>query len=288
MINGDEEDVFAAAMSGGDMPETGTLENIGSADLPEEPVVAKPDPTTTTDAPPAKDDAIPAWRLREEAERRRELEREATDLRAFKERVEKERAEAEKAKNPPEMWEEPDKFVGLHVEKALDPVQKAIQEAREETRKTREFYSQREAIRTHGAEKVDAAYKALDAAINSGTLNRDAVLADLSTSMDPFGDIVSWHKKHTLLTEIGNDPEAYRQRQSDELLKDPEFLAKAIEAARAQALPVTVGSSRAAPVPDNVTSLPSLNRAPAAARDEDEPDDPVEVFNSALGGRRRS
>lgn len=287
MINGDEEDVFAAAMSGGEMPETGTLENIGTDDLPEAPATATPEPAPTTDAPPAKDDAVPAWRLREEAERRRELEREAAELRKFKETVE---AERKKQEGPKSLYEaeDPDAYLGDKVRAELDPVQKAIQEAREETRKTREFYSQREAIRTHGAEKVDAAYKALDAAINGGTLNRDAVLADLAASMDPFGDIVAWHKRHTLLTEIGNDPEAYRQRQSDELLKDPEFLAKAVEAARAQALPVTVGSSRTASAPDNVTSLPSLNRAPAAARDEDEPEDPVEVFNSALGGRRRS
>jgi hypothetical protein len=286
MINGDAEDVFAAAMSGGDMPETGTLENLGQEDIPAEvsPAVAEPDKAPD---PAREDGAVPSWRLREVQEEKRQFQREAEELRKFKETVEAERKAKEGPKNFYEA-DDPDAYLGDKVRAEIDPVQKAIQEARDEARKTREFYSQREAIRDHGIEKVSAAHKALDEAINSGALSRDAVLADLAASMDPYGDIIAWHKKHTLLTEIGNDPEAYRQRQSDELLKDPEFLAKAVEAARAQAFPVNVGASRSNPAPNNVTSLPSLNRTPAAARDEDEPEDPVEVFNSALGSRRRS
>lgn len=280
---GDDEDVFAAAMSGADMPETGTLENLATE--VETPAAKTPD----VEAPSSKEgagDAIPSWRLREESERRREAEREAVELREFKAKVEKERAEAEKAKDPTEIWDRPDEFVQEGAQRLLDPVTKQLQETQSTLQQTREFYSKRDAEREHGADKVTEAYKALDAAIGNGSLNKDAVLEQLRSSMDPYGDIMSWHKQHSLLTEIGNDPEAYRQRQREELLKDPEFLAKAVEAARGQATPVTAGRS-GAPAPNNVTSLPSLNRTPAAARDEEEPEDAVEVFNSALGGRRR-
>lgn len=287
MINGDDEDVFAAAMSGGEMPETGTLENIGQEDSPAETTPAAAEPEVKQPEPARDDGAVPSWRLREVQEEKRQLLREAEELRKYKEAAEAERKKLEGPKNLYEA-EDPDAYLGDKVRAELDPVQKALQEAREDARKTREFYSQRDAIKEHGADKVSEAYKALDAAISNGTLNKDAVLKDLNSSMDPFGDIVAWHKKHTLLTEIGSDPEAYRQRQREELLKDPEFLAKAVDVARSQALPVSAGASRAAPVQNNVTSLPSLNRTPAAARDEDEPEDAVEVFNSALGGRRRS
>jgi len=110
------------------------------------------------------------------------------------------------------------------------------------------------------------------------------VLKQLREAADPFGDIVRWHKKYEFEREVGNDPQGWMERQKEALLKDPDFLAKAIEAARAQAAPVATTTTAKG---GNVTSLPSLNRTPRAGTEFDEPEDPAEVFNAALNAGRR-
>lgn len=286
MSNGGEQDVFNAALSGAEMPET---EAISAPEPVASETVAETQPTASeplADAGKQERDNeafVPSWRLREISEEKRRIEREAAELREWKAKIEKERQEAEKAANPPEVWEEPDKFVGLHVEKALDPVQKAVQEATAQTRAVVEHFSKQSAIKDHGAEKVDAAWKALDAAINSGQLNRDAVLGQLNKSMDPFGEILAWHKRHSFEQEVAGDLDGWKARQQEALLKDPEFLAKAVAAARGQAMPVTTTQTARA---SNVTPLPSLNATPSAGGDGDEPEDPADVFNSALNSGR--
>lgn len=82
---------------------------------------------------------------------------------------------------------------------------KQLEPIREETARLREFYSQREAVREYGQEKVSEAYQALDAAINSGAMNRGAVMTALRQSMDPFGDIMKWHERNSIVS----DPAAY-------------------------------------------------------------------------------
>ena len=48
--------------------------------------------------------------------------------------------------------------------------------------------------------------------------------------------MVEMHRERATLREIGNDPAAYKERLAGDLLKDPTFLAKALEAgARASA-----------------------------------------------------
>lgn len=94
------------------------------------------------------------------------------------------------------------------------------------------------------------------------------------SSIDPYGDIMKWHKKQTIFSTIGGDPDAFVERQIEERLKDPTYQAKYLERIRgaAQTRPSTV-----TPLP------PSLNRATSAAPlagDEDESD--AGLLNSAL------
>jgi hypothetical protein len=285
MSNGGEQDVFDAALSGGEIPEieTTTAPEPVASEAAAEPAKTEPDPV----AEPAKAENeahVPSWRLREINEEKRQMARELAELRQFKEQQEKARQEAEKAANPPDLWDKPNEFVKEAVNPLLDPVQKAVQEASAQTRAVVEHFSKQGAIKEHGAEKVDAAWKALDAAISSGKLNKDAVIGQLNKSMDPYGDILAWHKRDTFEQEVAGDLDGWKAKQQEALLKDPEFLAKALAAARGQAAPVTTTQTVR---PGNVTPLPSLNATPRAGDEGDEPEDPADVFNAALNSRQR-
>jgi hypothetical protein len=136
------------------------------------------------------------------------------------------------------------------------------------------------AEKEHGTETVTEAYKALDAAIARGELNREQVLGGLQRSMDPYGEIVEWHRKQRALSEIGPDPEAYKQRLRQEI--EAELRGSA---ATPQPAPSPAQAGRSGP-----TNLPSLNRAfgnagaPQSAVISEE-----DIFNSApTFGRRKA
>lgn len=175
----------------------------------------------------------------------------------------------------PDIFENPNGFVDHSLKKALDPVEQRIA-------KITEGFSRRMAIKEHGAEKVQAAFSALDQAAKSG--NRDAVefVAKVKQSDDPFGDIMDWHSKSSIISEVGSDPAAFIQKKLDEALNDPAFLAKAAEklGVKVPATPKT---------PSGQQPLPSVNRVTAAADEEGDEEDAREVFNAALrSGSRRS
>ena len=276
MSIGTDEEVFAAALSGGDMPEIDTtpaeVAETTQEATPEAPVTAATDAPQAATQQTTREDMVPSWRLREEAEQRRALEARLAEL-------ERERAEAAKAqpKEPVEIWDDPNAFLTTHVEKAVQPVQAALQQQRE-------YFSKLLAETKHGPETVANAYKAIAEGINAR--NPEAVHAyqRIMQSMDPYGELVAWHKRQSILSEIGDDPAAYRNKILEEAMKDPSFQAKVLEATRSQASTTTAAPGRTA----SITALPSLNRATAAADDEDEPEDATVVFNNALtGGRRR-
>lgn len=142
--------------------------------------------------------------------------------------------------------------------------------------------SLQDAHEQHG-EAFEAAFKAADQAIRQG----DASLNDrIRNAANPGRFIMNWHKQQETLRETGGDITAYRERiiqeQRETLKNDPAFRAALIAEMRSQA------ASSNAPTA-NVTSLPpSLNRAPAAARqtvDTDAQMSDRELFQDAM--RRR-
>ncbi len=172
----------------------------------------------------------------------------------------------------PDIFEDANGFLQHGVKKAIDPINERIA-------KITEGFSRRMAIKEHGAEKVDAAYAALHQAALSG--NRDAVetVAKIKGSDDPFGDLVEWHGKSSVISEFGTDPEAAIQKRLEAALSDPAFLAKAAE---------KLGVKPAQTHKPGSPALPSLNRVTAAADDDAEEEDATEVFNTALrSGVRR-
>jgi len=225
-----------------------------------------------TEQPKDTNQGIPSWRLKEEAEARRAAEeraanheRELAELRRQFQAIQKQN----EPKPPvPDLYENPDAFVDYRNQQAIEPIKSEISQLRE-------YYSQRDAIREHGADKVKAAYEALDKGLRSRDPEAAAVYQRAMSSIDPYGDIMRWHKKQTIFSTIGDDPEAFVERQIEERLKDPTYQAKVLERIRGTA------QSR----PSTVTPLPpSINRATSAAAlgGDDEDESEAGLLQSAL------
>ncbi len=226
------------------------------------------EPVQAAEPPKDTSQGIPSWRLKEEAEARRAAEERAAN---HERELAELRRQLQKQNEPkpvvPDLYENPDGFVDHRTNQAIEPIKGEINQLRE-------YYSQRDAIREHGAEKVKAAYEALAQGLNARDPEVIAVYQRAMSSIDPYGDIMKWHKKQTIFSTIGDDPEAFVERQIEERLKDPTYQAKVLERIRgtAQTRPSTV-----TPLP------PSLNRATSAAALSGGEDDSDEgLLQSAL------
>jgi hypothetical protein len=203
------------------------------------------------------DDAqVPSWRMRELREERDAALRRSqeTEQRLMRQITELQgRLPKQEAAPAPDVFEDPNKFLEHGVSQAVNPI-------KSEMAQLREFYSRREAIREFGQEKVDAAYQAIAAGMQSRDPEVAATYQRAMQSMDPFGDIVRWHQQKSIYQQIGADgPEAWFNKQLEErLAKDPAFQAKLLGQAQQQVR----GTQGAAP---NVVKLPpSLNKVGSA------------------------
>jgi hypothetical protein len=244
-----------------------------------EPKATEPEPASSDPQPaPQREDMIPSWRLREEADRARRAEASMAELQRRLDTLEK----ANPPKSP-EIWEDPRGFVDQGVKSQLDPVTQQLGQMREQ-------FSQMMAVQRFGAEKVQAAYQAMDQAMRGGDQQARGVYERMMNgSMDPYGEMVSWHQRSQVLSSVGNDLDAYkakiRAEEREAALADPEFRAKAYEAHLAQARgnPVIRPAQRPAP---RTQTIPSVNRATTSSDDDDEASMSIgDVFRSASGGR---
>lgn len=224
---------------------------------------APPAPTPGQEQQPTgeRDAHIPAWRLREVAEERNkareraeQAERRAAELEAHVRASQRQQTPQEPPKVP-DIFEDPNAFLEHGVKQALSPVQSEVAQLRE-------FYSRREAVREHGAETVDKAYDAIEQALRSGDPEANVAFLRAQRSLDPFGEIVTWHQKNSVLREIGTDPNAWFEKRMEAMLADPAQKAKLLERASGQAPPPAPNAAR----PGTTVQLPpSLSRIPSAA-----------------------
>jgi hypothetical protein len=200
--------------------------------------------------------AIPSGRLREEADRARRAEAERDDYKRRNEELASRFAdydrrlaelrprEAPKPVEVPDVVENPQGYAS-HVQGTVEQmVQKRIIDM-----------SFADAHDTHGKVFEDA-FRNLQDAVNGG----DAALkARIINAPNPGKALMRWHRDQVALKEIGGDFESYRKRITEDTRKaalaDPEFRKQAMEAWRLEA-----GGQPARPQ-DNVTNLPSVNRA---------------------------
>lgn len=219
--------------------------------------------------------------LKEERERREAIERRLLAIETARQPAAPPAAPVEPPK-PLDFWEDPDKWGESKFAEKLTPVQ-------EEIAQTRAFYSNRDAIREHGADVVKAAQTALGEAIQTGRMEDAKVAAHLKRSMDPVGEIVAWHKQVTNQQRIGSDPDAFVQSEIEKMLGDP--------AKKAELLARLTGSSTPAPADPaaspspaatvtNVTRLPpSLSRLPGGNAAPVDGDDSLESIIQTRPGR---
>jgi hypothetical protein len=220
------------------------------------PVVVEPAPVVTTQQPeaPVVEPAIPPARLREEADARRKAESERDELRGRLAALEERAKPAAEKPKAPDFWEDPDAHTDGRISTALTPLQQQIQEVRE-------HYSRQSAIREHGAEVVKAAETAVEEALSQLPPEQQAQMrAARSKAIDPFAEMVTWHKNKAAMQEVGPDPAAYKARIREEALKDPEFQKLVLEAARGTAQQTNNTITRPA-----VSSIPSLSKVGAVA-----------------------
>lgn len=232
-----------------------------------EPVVAKT-PTPLVETPKPVEESIPSWRLREEAERRRDLERQFADMQQREAALRRQLAEARPPAKTPDLLEDPDAYA-RYVEQTV------------ERRMLTRFVdaSMEDAHEQHG-EEFAKAFNSLLAITNSGdTSTRDRIVQ----SPNPGRALMRWHQERQAITEIGGDLKKYQARIREEAMKDPEFRKAAMEAWRSEA---SGGNGQR---PATVTQLPSLNKATGGGHSSASDKEPVtdkELFASVV--RRRA
>lgn len=207
------------------------------------------------------DDAgqIPSWRLREESEARRAAEQRANAVEA---RMAQLQARLDALDKPKEQKQE-------DIDPLLDPqgFSQRLQEGF--TAKLREIELNNNLAIAHvrHGDKFEKAYEAL---LSEGAKGNRQLVNSLVSRPNPGEAIVKWFSDQETLREVGGDPAAYKQKLLEEALSDPEFLAKATEAARQVALG---GKSQAKP---RVEIPPSLSRATGSSKNSD----PIDTDNS--------
>lgn len=217
---------------------------------PQEVAPAVTEPT----APTEQDGQIPPWRLREMREERdaarQEAQRAAQEgltLRQQMQALQQQLTQLQKPKpEPVDFFQNPDEA----LQQRLSPVEDRFNNlAAHLTYRA----SLAENIATHGREAVAEMRKAIKAAHDRGDPGVQLLERQMDGHGDPVGLAMDWYKQSSLVQRTGGDLDAYVQKQLDEKLKDPAFLAKAMEAARAKA-------GQAPPTP-SIKLPPSLNKA---------------------------
>ncbi|MGF6434334.1 hypothetical protein [Bradyrhizobium elkanii] len=216
---------------------------------------------------------IPSWRLREVNEERRrfaeENERIKAELaelrRTSQQQRPQEQAKPEKAKPDPLI--DPDGYE-RYLEEKFDARQLA----------THRENSLRLAARTY-KEEFQEAYHAAQQKVDP------ALNAMMQSSDDPGETLIQWHRQQKTMQEVGHDPKAWLEKQIEERMKDPAFLAKAVELARGIAQQRPSGQNNGRPKVELPPSMTGASRANAALRSQDANDDVSdrELFEQIAG-----
>ena len=194
-----------------------------------------------TDEKPVVDDnaaMVPSWRVREIREERDALARRLEEAGRQPVAQPQQAQQQQPAKvDRPDPLLDPDGYA-KHVR---DEIRQELLHDRRE--------SSLQAAREANPEEFDEAYKAAQQRIDP------ALKARMQASRDPGKTLLEWHREAKVKQEVGNDPNAWLEKKLEERLKDPAFLAKAVELARGNAQPQLNGGRPRVELP------PSLNGA---------------------------
>jgi hypothetical protein len=194
-----------------------------------------------------KPDHIPSWRLKEEAEAKRDAlrraetaEREREAIRQQYYQMQQQLQAMQQPKEPIDIFAQPEQYQ-QHIEQSVA----------ERLRAMEGNFSLRLASYKHG-DTFQQAWGEMLARSQSGD---DSLRQQVLQSPDPGETLVQLYQRESVLKEVGTDPVAYKSKVLEDALKDPQFLAKALQAAK-----VTAGAQ-----PTHKIDLPpSLNKVAAA------------------------
>ena len=238
-----------------------------------EPVVERP----TTREP----ERIPLPEYLSERERRQTLEKRVAEFEAAeKKRLE----EAQRNQSVPDVFADPDAF-RKHQEDAFKSSLSQQEQAFRKELLTMRLDMDQRFVRSQDPEGFEAAFKWFSEQVSANPGLYQVAVGQPS----PHGWMIDQFKQSKLVSEIGNDPEAYRKKLLEEALSDPEYVARAAEKAREMAAGnVRFQSSPQAAHPQQQrTALPSMRTAGAAAptggRSSEQSGDDLldEVFSAA-------
>lgn len=220
----------------------------------------------------AQEDAhrVPLRELLDERDKRQALQRQIEELRR--------QIPAKEAPKAPEFWEQPEGNIDHRVQQAVQPLVQEFIMQREQT-------SRALAAIQYGEDTVNEAYKDLETRIQSGDPVARFDYQRVMAQPNQYAALVQLHQQRKALNEIGNDPNAYREKLLSEALNDQAFLAKALEAAKAKAASSPSVVTYAAP--GKAKGLPSISNVGAAgsvgASNADISDD--DMFDKWANGR---
>jgi hypothetical protein len=233
-----EREMFDTAAAPEPAPAEPPPETTQPEPKPEPPPAA---PTTPPEPPEA---TIPSWRLREEAEARRVAEERA---RTLEERLNQVAQHIRQQQKQPDFFENPDQATQALILRTLQPYAEAQQQ--------RDMYnSQLIAKAYHGADKVDEAERAFLEARDRQALD-PVDYERVVQSPNRYDAVVQWHKRQSVLSSVGEDPEAWYKKRREADMDDPKFQAEVMERAKKSA------ASR----PSETRLPPSLSKSTAAA-----------------------
>jgi hypothetical protein len=245
-------------------------------DAPADPPEPQPDPepqpepdAQLTPAPgdkPVVDDnaaMIPSFRLKQEADARRQVEADLANERADKaalrqrlEALEKPAAKVEVSKAT-----KPDPL--LDPEGYAKAVREEVREEMLAERRETSLANAHKTYKTEFEEAYAAAQKNLDPALK----------ARMQASRDPGETLIEWHREAKAKAEVGTDLAAYKQKLREEALKDPEFRKAAMEAWRDQASTQTKDGRPRIDLGPSLNGASRSNASLRSAMDADVDDD---------------
>ena len=230
--------------------ETPQAEAAPEAQPQGQPVAGQPTAQPVAEKAPEDSRHVPIGVMLDERDKRRMAEQRAE---AYARQLQEFQARQQQQQRP-EFWEQPENNIDYRIQQALQPYAQQLVAQRE-------TFARALAETQHGSDKVSAAFKDISDRINSGDPSARFDYQRIMSEPNPYSALVDLHKQRQTIAEIGSDPAAYRAKALDEALKDPAFLARALEAAKSQAGASPSVVTYAAPKSKGVPSISNIGAA---------------------------
>lgn len=210
---------------------------------------------------------VPSWRLREVNDAREAAERRAQQAEAERQAFQQQMAELQRqvqSFQKPQEQVDPWQDLPGHIQQTLSPYDRRLNAIESSTAFK---MSRLTAMVEHGKENVLEMEKYIEQEQRSNNPQLRMLGVQMQNSDDPVGVAMQWYQRDKLLKETGGDLSSYKNKMLEDALKDPAFLAKAVEAVKAQ-----TGQPGARPQ-TTVQLPPSINRATSAGSPHEESGD---------------